>query len=60
MIQNITFEDNGFIFKAISFDKKNNSLLVNQFDKQDKFIQKTTLKMAQIPKSIKKNLNPLK
>ncbi len=60
MLKNITFEENGFVYKVISFDKKNNSLEVNQFDKQDNFIKKTTLKMAQIPKKVKKQLNPLK
>ena len=60
MLENIVFEENGFIYKAISFDKKNNSLEVNQFDKNNNFIKKTTLKMAQIPKKVKKQLNPLK
>jgi len=60
VLKNIVFEENGFIYKAISFDKKNNSLEVNQFDKNDNFIKKTTLKMAQIPKKVKKQLNPLK
>lgn len=60
MLKNIKFEENGFIYKAISFDKKNNSLEVNQFDKQNNFVKKTTLKMAQIPKKIKQKLNPLK
>jgi hypothetical protein len=57
---NLTFEDNGFIFKAISFDIKKNILYVNKFDKQNSFIKKTELKMGQIPKKIKKQLNPLK
>ncbi len=60
MLKNIKFEENGFIYKALSFDKKNNSLEVNQFDKNNNFIKKTTLKMAQIPKKVKKQLNPLK
>ena len=60
MIKDIVFEENGFIYKAITFDKKNNALDVNQFDKKDNFIKKTTLKMAQIPKKIKQKLNPLK
>ena len=59
MLQNITFEENGFVYKALCFDKKSNSLEVNQFDKENNFIKKTTLKMAQIPKKIKKQLNPL-
>ena len=57
---NLTFEDNGFILKAISFDIKKNILYVNKFDKQNNFIQKTEFKMGQIPKKIKKQLNPLK
>jgi len=60
VLKNIKFEENGFIYKALSFDKKNNSLEVNQFDKNNNFIKKTTLKMAQIPKKVKKQLNPLK
>ena len=60
MLKNIVFEEDGFIYKAISFDKKNNSLEVSQFDKQDNFIKQTTLKMAQIPKKVKQKLNPLK
>ena len=57
---NLTFENNGFIYKAISFNIKKNILYVNKFDKQKNFIQKTELKMGQIPKKIKKQLNPLK
>jgi len=57
---NLTFEDNGFVFKAISFDIKKNILYVNKFDNQNNFIKKTELKMGQIPKKIKKQLNPLK
>lgn len=57
---NITFEDNGFIFKAISFNIKTNTLHVEKYDKQNNFIKKTEIKMAQIPKKIKQKLNPLK
>ncbi len=57
---NITFEDNGFTYKAISFDIKKNILYVNKFDNKNVFIKKTELKMGQIPKKIKKLLNPLK
>jgi hypothetical protein len=60
VLKNITFEENSFIYKALSFDKKNNSLEVSQFDKQDNFIKNTTIKMAQIPKKVKQKLNPLK
>lgn len=56
----LTFEDNGFIFKAVSFDKKTNTLLCNQFDKQENFIQKRKLTFGELPKSVKKKLNPLK
>ena len=56
---NITFEDNGFIFKAISFDINKNILYVNKFDQQNNFILKTELKMGQIPKKVKQKLNPL-
>jgi len=57
---NITFEDNGFMYKAISFDIRKNILYVNKFDNKNVFIKKTELKMGQIPKKIKKLLNPLK
>ncbi|MEA3497984.1 MAG: malate dehydrogenase [Campylobacterota bacterium] len=57
---NITFEDNGFVFKSISFDITKNILYVNQFDKKDNFIKKSQLKMGQLPKKIKQKLNPLK
>jgi hypothetical protein len=59
-LSNISFEENGFIFKAISFDKKSMVLTVNKFDKQNNFIKKTQLRMGEIPKNIKKKLNPLK
>ena len=35
-------------------------LIVNKFDKQDNFIKKVELRMGEIPKSVKKRLNPLK
>ena len=60
MLKDIVFEDNGFIFKAVSFDKKKMVLTVDQFDKQNNFIRKRDLRMGEIPKSIKKKLNPLK
>lgn len=60
MISKITFEDNGFVFKALSFDDKRMVLIVNKFDKQDNFIKKVELRMGEIPKSVKKRLNPLK
>jgi len=56
----LIFEDNGFIFKAISFDAKKNILIANKFDKQNNFISKVEKRMGQIPKKIKKQLNPLK
>ena len=58
-MENIKWEDDKFIYKALSFDKKNNSVVVNSFDKNGNFIKKVTLKMAQIPKKVKKVLNPL-
>ncbi|MEA3513668.1 MAG: hypothetical protein U9R37_08710 [Campylobacterota bacterium] len=59
MIENISFQDNGFLHKAINFDNKKMVLYVNRF-KNDKFIDKIELRMGQIPKSVKKQLNPLK
>ena len=56
----LIFEDNGFIFKAVSFDTKKNILIANKFDKQNNFISKVNITMGQIPKKIKKQLNPLK
>lgn len=58
-MKKVVFENNGFIFKGISFDKKRNILIANKFDKSDKFIKKVDIKMGEIPKSIKKKLNPL-
>lgn len=57
---NLKFEDNGFIFKAISYDSKTNTLLCNQFDKDEKFIQKRKFTFGELPKNVKKSLNPLK
>lgn len=59
-MKDITFEDNGFIFKATSFDTKTMILHCDQFSKENTFIQKRKLTFAQLPKSIKKRLNPLK
>jgi len=60
MITKIRFEENGFIFKVLSFDNKKMVLSANKFDKQDNFIKKVELRMGEIPKSVKKKLNPLK
>jgi len=60
MITNIKFEDNGFVFKILSFDSKKMVLSANKFDQQDNFIKKVELRMGEIPKSVKKKLNPLK
>ena len=56
---NIQFETDGFIFKAISFNKNTNTLSVNKYDTKNNFIKKTEIKMGQIPKKVKKLLNPL-
>jgi len=56
----IVYEDNGFIFKAVSYDKKTNTLLCNQFNKNKEFIQTRKLTFGELPKSVKKQLNPLK
>jgi len=60
MITDIKFEDNGFVFKVLSFDEKKMVLIANKFDKKDNFIKKVNLRMGEIPKSVKKKLNPLK
>ncbi len=57
---NIVFEHNNFICKVINFDLKKNVLSFNKYDKENNFIKKDELKMGQIPKKIKKLLNPLK
>jgi len=60
MITKIRFEENGFVFKALSFDSKKMVLVANKFDKKDNFIKKVILRMGEIPKSVKKSLNPLR
>ena len=60
MITDIKFEENSFVFKVLSFDSKKMVLSANKFDKQGNFIKKVTLRMGEIPKSVKKRLNPLK
>ena len=60
MITDIKFEDNGFVFKVLSFDEKKMVLIANKFDKKDNFIKKVNLRMGEIPKNVKKKLNPLK
>jgi len=59
MITDIKFEENGFIFKALSFDSDKMVLVANKFDMKNNFIKKVVLRMGQIPKSVKKKLNPL-
>ena len=56
----ITFQINSFIYKAIDFDTKQNVLHANKFDTNNEFIKKVKLRMGEIPKSVKKKLNPLK
>lgn len=60
MIKNLHFEDNGFVFKLTHFDEKKMLLTANKFDNQNNFIKKVQLRMGEIPKNIKKKLNPLK
>ena len=60
MITEIHFEDNGFIFKILSFDSKKMILTANKYDKKNNFIKKVELRMGEIPKSVKKKLHPLK
>ncbi|MGB3752063.1 MAG: hypothetical protein WA945_10905 [Arcobacteraceae bacterium] len=59
MITDIKFEDNGFIFKALSFDSDKMVLVANKFDMKNNFIKKVVLRMGEIPKNVKKKLNPL-
>lgn len=59
-MNNIQYEENGFTFEAVSFDKKKNLLIANKFDKEHNLIKKVEVKMAQIPKKVKQKLNPLK
>ena len=60
MKKNLTFENNGFVFKTVSFDNKKMVLTANKFDKQNNFIKVVQLRMGEIPKNIKKQLNPFK
>ena len=60
MITDIKFEDNGFVFKALSFDSDKMVLVANKFDMKNNFIKKVVLRMGEIPKSVKKRLHPLK
>jgi len=60
LITNIKFEDNGFMFKVLSFNSKKMILVVNKFDLKNNFIKKVELRMGEIPKSVKKKLHPLK
>jgi len=59
MITDIKFENNGFVFKALSFDNDKMILVANKFDMKNNFIKKVVLRMGEIPKSVKKKLNPL-
>ncbi len=59
MKNSIKFENNGFIFVALAFNKKRMILIANKFDKQNNFIKKVELRMGEIPKNVKKKLNPL-
>jgi hypothetical protein len=54
-----SFEYNGYIAKIVEFTK-NNILIVDLHDKNNKFVKKDRLSMGQIPKKIKKSLKPLK
>jgi hypothetical protein len=60
LITNIKFEDNGFVFKILSFNESKMVLIANKFDMQNYFIKKVELRMGEIPKSVKKKLHPLK
>jgi hypothetical protein len=60
MLSDIKFENNGYIYRCINFDKKTNTLIANQFDTKENFIKKIKIKMGQIPKNIKRKINPLK
>lgn len=51
---------NNFIYKTTSFDNKALVLHANKHEKDDTFIKKVQLRMGEIPKSVKKKLNPLK
>jgi len=58
-MDNIKFEQDGFLYKATSFDKTKMVLKTNQFDINGKFIKVYEFRMGQIPKKIKKLLNPI-
>jgi len=53
MENNLSFEQNGMVLKIIYFNKKNMSVDVNCYDKNNKFIKKMNVVYAQIPKKLK-------
>jgi hypothetical protein len=53
-----SFEYNGYIAKIVKFTK-DNILIVDLFDKNNKFIKKDRLPLGLIPKKVKKRLKPL-
>lgn len=53
MLDNLSFEQNGMTMKIILFNKKNMTVDVNCYDKNDKFIKKMNIVYAQIPKKLK-------
>jgi hypothetical protein len=59
-MNNISFTQDGYRYNAISFDKTKMVLKTNQLDTNGNFIKVYEFRMGQIPKSVKKLLNPLK
>lgn len=59
MKEQIEFQENGFVFKGVSFDSKKMILTANKFDMNNNYIKQVRLRMGEIPKNVKKKLNPL-
>ena len=56
--ENLTIEHNGLKCKIIHFNKEKMIVDLNCFDKHNKFLKKTQIVFAQLPKKIKNILNP--
>ena len=56
--KNLIFIHNNLTTKIISFNRLNMSVDVNCYDKNNNFIKKENIVFAQLPKKIKKLLNP--
>lgn len=56
--KNISYNENGFIYKLILFKTQEQKLEVGVYQ-EDKFIESRTIAFAHIPKTIKAKIKPL-